>query len=557
MNIKNCLLSVSLLTGFALASTAQTHYQMTIYDKNGFTYNFDVNQIKEMTFAEVPYSEEEIAAFNDAMENVCFHLRGTLGRRYMEAQSLASDEFTAVSFDGDYYDGGAYANPSLHNNTATDATIYWGSDVINGINKANMFLANYGNMASEQQKAAIRAMRAYFTWIYMDSFGDTPILDKVPAEGETIERAPRKEVAEWIEKELKEIIPSLTEEVSENTYGKPTRWMAEALLAKLYINWPVYTAESTDLYDATTANNVKLNDCIAICDDIINSGKFNLGDNVDYLHKFSYNNGAHIKDFIYAMPYDALTQQGMQYARSHSFRQLKNLLPNVYGSSQAFNQSFGGYIVVTPEFVKLFCLEGDIRNLCILRGDIYNRDANTLRPTTEPFIYDNNQVHFTEAITLKNVDNNINVGKDADAYQQGCHSIKWFTTPEDYNNGRNQSNDLPIFRYADILLTKAEALTRLGQGGAMDLFNQIRTYAGAPTLSAEPTLNDIYDERGRELFDENWRRNDMIRFGHFEDEFFPHYQTFPSANFDKRHRIFPLDQTLLDQNPNWKQNPGY
>ena len=104
---------------------------------------------------------------------------------------------------------------------------------------------------------------------------------------------------------------------------------------------------------------------------------------------------------------------------------------------------------------------------------------------------------------------------------------------------------------------KAEALTRIGKGGAKDLFNQIRTYAGAPQIAAEPTLDEIYQERGREFFDENWRRNDMIRFGHFEDEFFPHYKNFPDANFDKRHRIFPIEQEMLDLNPGWEQNPGY
>ena len=30
----------------------------------------------------------------------------------------------------------------------------------------------------------------------------------------------------------------------------------------------------------------------------------------------------------------------------------------------------------------------------------------------------------------------------------------------------------------------------------------------------------------------------MIRFGHFEDEYFPHYHDFPTANFDKTRRIF-------------------
>lgn len=489
------------------------------------------------------------------MADVYYHLAGTLGRRYMEAQCLASDEFTALAFAGGYYDSGTYAHQALHCSSPNDASIGWYDDVTAGITKANTILEDLGSGASAQMKAPARAIRAYYTWILMDSYGDTPILDKVQAEGSVVPRSSRKEVAEWIESELNDIIPALTDDVTENTYGKPTKWMAEALLAKLYINWPVYTAESVDQYDAATAANPKLDACIAACDEIINSGKFNLG-SVDYLHKFSYDNGWQVEDFIYAIPYDAINRQGMQYARPRTFKDMKNLLPNVYGSTDKFTQSFGGNMVVTPEFAKLFSLDGDIRNLSILRGDVYVRDPKTLRPTTEPFMYKGNQVHFTEDITLAKKDNTIEVGNDANAYQQGCHSIKWFTTPADYNNGRNQSNDLPIFRFADILLMKAEALTRQGSSGAKALFNQIRTYAGAPTIANEPTLQEIYDERGREFFDENWRRNDMIRFGHYEDEFFPHYKDFPDANFDKRHRIFPVPQNTINLN-GWEQNPGY
>ena len=497
------------------------------------------------------------------MADVYFHLSGTLGRRYMEAQCLASDEFTSLAFDGGYYDSGTYAHQALHDSRATDASLDWYSELTSGITKVNTILAEFSS-ASAQMTAPARAMRAYFTWILMDSFGDSPILVKVPAEGEVVARSPRKEVAEWIEKELTEIIPYLTEDVTENTYGKPTKWMAQALLAKLYINWPVYTAESVDKYDAATAANPMLDKCIEVCDEIIKSGKFNLG-SVDYLHKFSYDNGSHVEDFIYAMPYDALTRPGMQYGRPRSFKQLKGMLPTYYGFADKYTNSFGGNLVVTPEFAKLFCLEGDIRNLSILRGDVFIRDSKTLQPTSEPFRYKDKQVHFTEDITLIKEDNTIDVGNDDKALQQGCHSIKWFINPSDYNlkyepgnkDGRSQSNDLPIFRYADILLMKAEALTRIGKGGAKDLFNQIRTYAGAPQIAAEPTLDEIYQERGREFFDENWRRNDMIRFGHFEDEFFPHYKNFPDANFDKRHRIFPIEQEMLDLNPGWEQNPGY
>ena len=495
------------------------------------------------------------------MADVYYHLAGTLGRRYMEAQCLASDEFTALAFAGGYYDSGTYAHQALHCSSPNDASIGWYDDVTAGITKANTILEELGSGASAQMKAPARAIRAYYTWILMDNYGDTPILDKVQSEGSVVPRSPRKEVAEWIESELNDIIPALTEDVTENTYGKPTKWMAEALLAKLYINWPVYTAESVDQYDAATAANPKLDACIAACDEIINSGKFNLG-SVDYLHKFSYDNGWKVEDFIYAIPYNAVEDisggnpYGMQYARPRTFKDMKNMLPNIYGSSDKFTQSFGGNMVVTPEFAKLFSLDGDIRNLSILRGDVYVRDPKTLRPTTEPFMYNGKQVHFTEDITLAKVDNTMDVGNDANAYQQGCHSIKWFATSNDYNNKRNQSNDLPIFRYADILLMKAEALTRQGSSGAKALFNQIRTYAGAPTIANEPTLQEIYDERGREFFDENWRRNDMIRFGHYEDEFFPHYKDFPDANFDKRHRIFPVPQNTINLN-GWEQNPGY
>lgn len=65
--------------------------------------------------------------------------------------------------------------------------------------------------------------------------------------------------------------------------------MAYGLLARLYINWPVYTAPSVDQYEASAYSNEKLNDCVAACDKIISSGKFALGP-VAYRFKFGPNN---------------------------------------------------------------------------------------------------------------------------------------------------------------------------------------------------------------------------------------------------------------------------
>jgi hypothetical protein len=91
----------------------------------------------------------------------------------------------------------------------------------------------------------------------------------------------------------------------------------------------------------------------------------------------------------------------------------------------------------------------------------------------------------------------------------------------------------------------------------MGLFNQIRSYVKAPTLTSAPTLDELLDERGREFFDENWRRNDLIRFGKFEKDWGFKNTINPVAKTDFTKRIFPVPTGVLNENTNWKQNAGY
>lgn len=497
------------------------------------------------------------------MADVYYHLRGTLGRRYSEAQALASDEWVGISFGGDYFDSGTYAHTCLHNFYNTDPSIGWYADVASGISKANRVIVNMGGSDADPKVIApARAMRAFYHFILMDSYGDVPVLDAIPGEDEAVERKPRAEVARFIESELLDIIPYLSETNDETTYGKPNKWMAEALLVKLYINWPVYTAASVDQYDAATAKNEKLNDCVKYCDEIIKSGKFSISEGATgYRSKFFPNNGSQIKDFIYAMPYHTTEATGMQYGRPRTWRQAKGNFASYYGMQ--LSNSCGGNFSMTPEMSDLFTLPGDDRNDNILAGQIYMYDPTTYAKTNTSFTYNGEPVVLTKDIELdpsKEDKTALDVGKNLKGWCQGYKSVKWFVIDEDYRNGRNQSNDLPIFRYADILLTKAEAIARGAQATngdtAESLFNQIRSYVHAPLVS-NPTLQDIYDERGREFFDENWRRNDMIRFGHFEDEYGFHKKDFPTASFDKRRRVFPIPHDVMQQNTNWTQNAGY
>ena len=532
----------------------------------------DLDVPVESQYTAYPGTEEALEA---QMSGIFFQLRGTFGRRYMEAMALSSDEYTSVSYGGNWYDNGAYAHPSLHNFGYEDASIDWMGDLASGIVKANEIIDSDAD--ETKYKAPARAMRAFFTFLMMDCWGDVPINDsKLASQIDIEKRQPRADVARWLESELKEIIPLLTTETTGDNYGKPNKYMAQALLAKLYINWAVYTATSVESYEANAANE-KLADCISVCDEIIKSGKFALGPDA-YRFKFASDNterveAGTVKDFIYAMPYHTTEQTGMQYGRSHSYKDIKNLNPSYYG--EALTNSGGGYVTMTPEFVKLFNLKGDERNKLIVglseslddyryatggdENNAYILDPETLLPTNQVAKdKEGNDLKLTRNITLVEQDFTINVGDNLTGWRQGCRNTKWHVTRNDYANGRNQPNDIPLLRYADVLLTKAEALTRQGSSAeAMNLVNQVRAYAGAEQLTGNPTLNDIYEERGREFFDENWRRNDMIRFGHFEDEFFPHYKNFPTANFDKTRRVFPVSKKMLDLNPKWEQNPGY
>ena len=156
----------------------------------------------------------------------------------------------------------------------------------------------------------------------------------------------------------------------------------------------------------------------------------------------------------------------------------------------------------------------------------------------------------------------LNTGKSVEGWSQGYRCLKWFPTYEDYlRSNRDQSNDVPIFRYADILLIKAEAILRGATATNGDtpasLMNQIRAYVGAPEVEGTPTLQDLLDERGREFFQEIWRRNDLIRFGNFEDDWGFKHIAHPEAKTEKWRRIFPLPTGILKKNTNWDQNYGY
>lgn len=137
-------------------------------------------------------------------------------------------------------------------------------------------------------------------------------------------------------------------------------------------------------------------------------------------------------------------------------------------------------------------------------------------------------------------------------------SFKYWPDPN--ANGRWTGNDIPEIRYADILLSRAEALNELNGPNqeSIDLINEVRDRAGISLLqlsdfsTKEELRSQILQEREWEFFHEGKRRQDEIRQGVYIST-----AQDLGKNAQSHHILYPIPQSEMDANPNLEQNPGY
>ena len=120
-----------------------------------------------------------------------------------------------------------------------------------------------------------------------------------------------------------------------------------------------------------------------------------------------------------------------------------------------------------------------------------------------------------------------------------------------------------MFRLGDIYLMYAEAKHRAGDAGtALQYVNMLRerAYGNSSYNLGSVSLNDILDERARELQWEGTRRTDLIRYGLFTSGSY----LWPfkggdlaGAAVSDNFNLFPLPTSDIILNPNLIQNPGY
>jgi len=495
-------------------------------------------------------------------------------------QEVTTDEMAVPTRGQDWDDGGNWRRLSLHSWTKEEYQLNNGWDFgFGGVNTANQLIYQFQTLVESGQVeqaaadafiAELEAVRGFFYWQLIDMFGNVPLVTDFATAEAAPPTKPRLEVYNWLMTNLEAAVPKLSKAVDGTTYGRMNYYAGQMLLAKLYLNAKVY------------GGTVQWDKVITACDEIINSGKYSLESN--YFTNFNVNNSGS-KEFIFAIPYDQVFFTGFNIA----VRTLH------YGSQYTYN--------LTAQPWNGFCTLEEFYN-SYDNADLRKGDAGTVTgPATKRgnflagYQYKNGGGQVTDdswerpqpsrqpVPLLGDPDGlplnfgNIGSGQPQinelgpQAYRQsGVRISKWEIALGSKPDA--MSNDYCVFRYADVLLMKAEALWRKGgnDAAALLLVNQVRARAGVPNLTTldgplhydmtGPSVpgGQLYNEIGREMFAENHKRTNMIRWGLWDDVakwIPPFYNVGDKVEIGAYRTLFPVHKDKIAANPNLTQNPGY
>jgi hypothetical protein len=466
-------------------------------------------------------------------------------------QETTSDEALVPTRGGDWDDNGAWRVLHAHSWTAIHSQF---KNVFNGLGAIESnALTTLAFNPNATQSAEAKFLLSFAQFYFLDLFGQVPYRDV--ASYNAITAAPVYQPQEAIDNlvtTLTAIIPALPA----GPY-KASPDAARFLLMKVLLNKGAYLNRKTP-----TFTDADMQQVIALGNEIINSGKYSL--TPVYFDNFGPSNATLSKEMILAWPNTGASASNGINSQGINARWMMTLHYNswdkngsyggagwngfstvgdFYNTFEATDQRVGGepYPGVTSESG----LEPGF-----LVGQQYNENG------VAEVDRHGNPLAFTPEVHL--------VETDADKLEvAGIRVIKY---PPDYTaySGGNQHNQLQIFRYADVILMVAEAKMRLASpdvAGALQLVNQLRSARGAtplgtitlvnPSNVADP--NTLLAERGREMYWESWRRQDLIRFG----VFLAPWQLKEADADPERNLLFPIAQDQLLANPNLHQNPGY
>lgn len=439
--------------------------------------------------------------------------------------------------------------------------------VYQGINVCNQMLDNPQIQEDEATVAQIRAYRALYYYMVFDLFRNIPLdTTYVHEDGWLPEQADPKETFDFIVSELEDIKYNIMEEV---VLGKFNRWAVHMLLAKMYINRNAW-------FDNEPDDNVWYEKCLDELNEIINSGKFQLAST--YLANFRQSI-AGSPEIIFGIPFEE-NYAGGNYSA--------NLWMHEAGrATWEFSGWATGGGAVWPQFLDTYDPDDQRYTDCWISGPQYSKSGS-------PIMVENDQLTYTREV------HSINAAYPFESERLVKYEICSGEQGTSYD-------DQAFFRYAEVLLMKAECLLNVtsykgeNENLAAELVTEVRrrNFITAPGKAVRTVaqlkggsaynyghrenLGDIdgadewviteeggadiingglYDEYGWEFVGECIRRQVMIRFKLTNGQnvwngksWFCKDRTEDVNDVTKN--VFPIPKSELDSNIKLKQNPGY
>ena len=417
---------------------------------------------------------------------------------------------------------------------ATEAFVRFYSNNFNLIQRANLLLDNIDGIPAitdedrETIRSEARALRAfsYMKLVYL--YGDVPFFTSFleRTEALAVSRTSRGEIIQFVLDEF--LAAGNTLNVTPAGEGRLTKQAVLGLRARVMLyearlgnqSWSdVLSAVNTALTAADNGGNT-----------IINTGN----PTADYQSLFTELNENNA-EFIFSIKnnfndlgenYEVFYSWFAGRLKFHVHQNLADAYP--YADGSPYNPSDDTYVGRDPRLSANIMHEG-----LTFRGQVYDGTdeggfvgGNSLNSVTNLFFH------------------------------------KFITT--DYTETFNEGQlDLPVLRYAELLLMQAEARNESGSGDAFEPLNVVRARAGLPALNglSQTELRDaITLERRLELAMEGLRWFDLITLGIAETTINSIVEESSAIirNFTpNRNELLPIPQTEIDLNENLSQNPGY
>ena len=435
------------------------------------------------------------------------------------------------------------------------------------INQYNFFITEQSGSLSEDKIAEVRFLRALNYYYFLDLYRKAPFKDTFDNNLPTEKSG--KELYEWLDNELTTIEPLMAEVGAYNTakdFGRADRGAAYALHARLALNSAVYTDGQIKDYQKA----------IHYCDEIINSGKYDLSrvpknGYSGYQQLFMGDNDCNpeaMKEIIFPIRQDGMkTRQygGTTYLVSAA---------TIAGMPYASTGDPWKCMFARENLIEKFFPNKDIPMATV--NDVLDN------PSKEQVRAKDNEMGISTADVIAKAKDDralfymgvgscetgkvrtINPGENITGPLNGASFVKWSNLHADGTAQHDQNysdTDFPVFRLAEIYLTRAEAKYRLNgsQEGLADIL-EVQGRANRQIKATSVDEKTLIDEWCREFYMEGRRRSDLVRFGLFTgSKYLWNFKggVEKGAGIPTYYDIYPIPADEIKNNPNMSQNPKY